>query len=154
MMRHAIARRICFDARSGNKRAQNLVWHNPGVIDLTFFRETAVHHLSFADLLKRFRPILVITSLCGISVALLGLLAGFDGVYDGALTVATLVVILALAAQIVISLRQREFGLDTIALLSMSSALFRKDLAAAVVALMYSGGQYLESIAEVAPDVR
>ncbi|CVI57659.1 Heavy metal translocating P-type ATPase [Agrobacterium salinitolerans str. Hayward 0363] len=111
--------------------------------------KTAVRHLSFADLLKRFRPILVITSLGGISVALLGLLAGFDGVYDGALTVATLVVILALAAQIVISLRQREFGLDTIALLSMSSALFfGENLAAAVVALMYSGGQYLESIAE------
>ncbi len=103
----------------------------------------------FTDLLKRFRPLLVSVSLGGIGVAFLAWLAGFHSVYDNALRGATLVIVLALAGQIVASLRRREFGLDTIALLSMSSALLvGENLAAAVVALMYSGGQYLESIAE------
>ncbi|MGV1947391.1 MULTISPECIES: heavy metal translocating P-type ATPase [unclassified Agrobacterium] len=77
------------------------------------------------------------------------MLGGFNVVYDTALIATTILVILALTGQIFVSLRRKEFGLDTIALLSMSSALiFGEHLAAAVVALMYSGGQYLESIAE------
>ncbi|MGV1822011.1 cadmium-translocating P-type ATPase [Agrobacterium tumefaciens] len=77
------------------------------------------------------------------------MLGGFNVVYDTALTATTILVILALMGQIIVSLRRKEFGLDTIALLSMSSALiFGEHLAAAVVALMYSGGQYLESVAE------
>ncbi|UXU08848.1 heavy metal translocating P-type ATPase [Agrobacterium tumefaciens] len=77
------------------------------------------------------------------------MLGGLNVVYDTALIATTILVILALTGQIFVSLRRKEFGLDTIALLSMSSALiFGEHLAAAVVALMYSGGQYLESIAE------
>nr|WP_245482013.1 heavy metal translocating P-type ATPase [Agrobacterium sp. RS6] len=104
---------------------------------------------SLADILKRLRPALVVTSLGGLAIALIGLLGGFNVVYDTALIATTILVILALTGQIFVSLRRKEFGLDTIALLSMSSALiFGEHLAAAVVALMYSGGQYLESIAE------
>ena len=104
---------------------------------------------SLADILKRLRPALVVTSLGGLAIALIGLLGGFNVVYDTALIATTILVILALTVQIFVSLRRKEFGLDTIALLSMSSALiFGEHLAAAVVALMYSGGQYLESIAE------
>ncbi len=104
---------------------------------------------SLADILKRLRPALVVTSLGGLATALVGMLGGFNVVYDTALTATTILVILALMGQIIVSLRRKEFGLDTIALLSMSSALiFGEHLAAAVVALMYSGGQYLESVAE------
>lgn len=42
-----------------------------------------------------------------------------------------------------------DFGLDIVAALSMSAALiFGEELAAAIVALMYAGGQYLETDAE------
>ena len=47
------------------------------------------------------------------------------------------------------SLGQGEVGLDIVAALSMSAALlFGETLAAAVVALMYSGGTFLESFAQ------
>jgi heavy metal translocating P-type ATPase len=47
------------------------------------------------------------------------------------------------------SLRRGEFGLDILAGLSMAAAIvFGETLAAAIVALMYSGGQLLENFAE------
>jgi cation transport ATPase len=56
---------------------------------------------------------------------------------------------LALLIDIAANLRRGEVGLDIVAALSMSAALiFGEELAAAVVALMYAGGQYLESFAE------
>jgi heavy metal translocating P-type ATPase len=59
------------------------------------------------------------------------------------------VVLAALFVQIVTTLRRGEVGLDLIAALSMSAALaFGETLAGIVVALMYSGGQFLESYAE------
>lgn len=61
----------------------------------------------------------------------------------------TLPVLLALLIDIVASLRRGEVGLDIVAALSMTAALtLGEELAAAVVALMYAGGQYLESFAE------
>lgn len=58
-------------------------------------------------------------------------------------------VLLALCVEIVRSLGQGEVGLDIVAALSMSAALFfGETLAAAVVALMYSGGTFLESFAQ------
>jgi heavy metal translocating P-type ATPase len=57
-------------------------------------------------------------------------------------------VLAALAVEIVGSLRQREVGLDIVAFLSMSGALLLAEtLAGNVVALMYAGGQFLESFA-------
>jgi heavy metal translocating P-type ATPase len=62
---------------------------------------------------------------------------------------ATLAVLLALLLEIVTSLRRGDVGLDIVAALSMAAALFLgEQLAAIVVALMYSGGQYLEAFAE------
>jgi heavy metal translocating P-type ATPase len=59
------------------------------------------------------------------------------------------VVLAALLIQIVTTLKRGEVGLDLIAALSMSAALaFGETLAGIVVALMYSGGQFLESYAE------
>ncbi len=58
-------------------------------------------------------------------------------------------VLTALVVEIVRSLRRGDVGLDIVAALSMSAALaFGETLAAAVVALMYSGGTFLEIIAE------
>ena len=63
--------------------------------------------------------------------------------------VTTAAVALALVVEIVTSLRRGEVGLDIVALLSMTAALaVGETLAAAVVALMYAGGQNLESFAE------
>lgn len=54
-----------------------------------------------------------------------------------------------LMIEIVRSLKQGEFGLDIVAALSMSAAIiFGEELAAIVVALMYSGGTLLERFAE------
>lgn len=64
--------------------------------------------------------------------------------------IGTLPVLIALLAEIVSSLRRGNVGLDMVAALSMTAALLAgEELAAVVVALMYSGGQYLESYAEV-----
>ena len=61
----------------------------------------------------------------------------------------TVPVLLALLYEILSSLRRGEVGLDIVAALSMTAALaVGENLAAIVVALMYSGGQYLEAFAE------
>ncbi len=58
-------------------------------------------------------------------------------------------VLAALLIEILRSLLRGEVGLDIVAALSMSAALlFGETLAAAVVAVMYSGGTFLESFAE------
>ncbi len=89
-------------------------------------------------------------------MALGGLLGGlalyFGGRPDLASTVWLVGVVPVLAAlllEIVRSLARGEVGLDIVAALSMSAALlFGETLAAAVVAVMYSGGTFLESFAE------
>ncbi|MDP2409045.1 MAG: heavy metal translocating P-type ATPase [Pseudolabrys sp.] len=99
--------------------------------------------------LKSVRPYLI-------GIAASGLVAGFAvklvglGAWSGAIwTAATLPVLLALLVEIVTSLRRGDLGLDIVAALSMSAALaVGEHLAAAVVALMYAGGQYLENFAE------
>ncbi|SOC86105.1 heavy metal-(Cd/Co/Hg/Pb/Zn)-translocating P-type ATPase [Ensifer adhaerens] len=64
-------------------------------------------------------------------------------------SVATLPVLIALVFQIVSSLLEGELGLDIVAVLSMTAALaFGEALAAVIVALMYTGGSFLESFAE------
>ena len=94
------------------------------------------------------------TLLLGIAVA--GLLGGLGlqlgGHDDLAQTVwfaGVVPVLAALVVEILRSLARGEVGLDIVAALSMSAALiFGETLAAAVVALMYSGGTFLESFAE------
>jgi heavy metal translocating P-type ATPase len=81
----------------------------------------------------------------GFALPLLGQAAWQDRVWAG-FTIPVLVVLLY---DIISSLRRGEIGLDIVAALSMSAALFvGEELAAVVVALMYSGGQYLEAFAE------
>ncbi len=90
------------------------------------------------------------------AIALLGLLAGLSLMALGQDARAGLVwtagvvpVLAALIVEILRSLAKGEVGLDIVAALSMTAALaFGETLAAAVVALMYSGGTFLESFAE------
>lgn len=64
-------------------------------------------------------------------------------------SVGVIPVFAALVTEIVRSLTQGRVGLDIVAALSMSAALvFGEALASAIVALMYSGGRFLESFAE------
>lgn len=61
----------------------------------------------------------------------------------------TIPVLVALLVEIVRSLARGDVGLDVVAALSMTAALlFDENLAAIVVALMYSGGTFLERFAE------
>lgn len=84
-----------------------------------------------------------------------GLLAGGAAWVAGASEMAQLIfaaatvpVLLALAFDIAVSLRRAEVGLDIVAFLSMGGALLLGEfLAGVVVALMYAGGQALESYA-------
>lgn len=88
--------------------------------------------------------------------ALAGLLAGLGLYFSGRTDVAQTVwfagvvpVLAALVMEIIRSLARGEVGLDIVAALSMSAALtFGETLAAAVVAVMYSGGTFLENFAE------
>jgi len=92
-----------------------------------------------------------------VGIALLGLVIGLWLWWRGypadlsklAWTFGTLPVLAALLGQIIASLRRGDVGLDVVAALSMSAALiFGETLAGNVVALMYAGGQLLESFAE------
>lgn len=91
-----------------------------------------------------------------IAIALLGLVAGV-GLWLASQTdlaklfwtAGVIPVLVALVVEIIRSLWRGEVGLDIVAALSMSAALlFGETLAAAVVALMYSGGTFLESFAQ------
>ncbi len=94
------------------------------------------------------------TALLLFSVA--GLLAGLALYFTGRTDAASFLwflgvvpVLVALVVEIIRSLWQGELGLDIVAALSMTAALvFGETLAAAVVAVMYSGGTFLESFAE------
>ena len=91
-----------------------------------------------------------------VAVAIVGLAVGGALFWTGsaslahaAWTTATLPVLITLLVQIVLSLRRGDVGLDIVAALSMSAAIaFGEPLAGNVVALMYAGGQLLESFAQ------
>jgi cation transport ATPase len=81
----------------------------------------------------------------GFAMPLLGLPAWQDRVWAGFTTPVLIVLLYDIAS----SLRRGQVGLDIVAALSMGAALVvGEKLAAAVVALMYSGGQFLEAFAE------
>ena len=105
--------------------------------------------MTMPSALRYVRPFLAVLVVAGLLVGFAAKLAGF-GAWSGAVWAAvTLPVLLALLAEIVISLRRGDVGLDIVAALSMTAALaVGENLAAAIVALMYAGGQYLEAFAE------
>ena len=97
----------------------------------------------------RLKVSLLVISLAGL-IAGLGLrIAGYAEAAGLVWFAGVVPVLIGLVVEIVRSLKAGEVGLDIVAALSMSAALaFDETLAAAVVALMYSGGTFLESFAE------
>ena len=97
----------------------------------------------------RFKVALLVIALAGLVSGIALSLPGLTQAADLVWTAGVLPVLAGLIIEIVRSLRKGEAGLDIVAALSMSAALvFNETLAAAVVALMYSGGTFLESFAE------
>jgi heavy metal translocating P-type ATPase len=100
-------------------------------------------------LAARLRPVLVAWPAAGLIAGLAATWAGSPASAATIWAVATVPVLAALSVEIVVSLRRGNVGLDVAAALAMLAALvFGEYLAAAVVALMYAGGQHLESFAE------
>jgi heavy metal translocating P-type ATPase len=98
---------------------------------------------------KLVRPVIVALPALGLVIGIAAALSGWGRWSGWVWTAATVPVLLVLIFEIVVSLRRGEVGLDIIAALSMLAALvFGEQLAAVIVALMYAGGQYLESFAE------
>lgn len=91
-----------------------------------------------------------------VTIALVGLISGLGVWVAGrpelagfAWSAGVIPILMALVVEIIRSLSKGDVGLDIVAALSMTAALvFDETLAAAVVALMYSGGTFLESFAE------
>ena len=97
----------------------------------------------------RVKIALLAVAAAGLVLGLVFHLAGQAGVARLLWTIATAPVLIALLVQIVRSLVRGELGLDIVAALSMTAALaFGEALAAVIVALMYTGGSFLESFAE------
>ena len=95
------------------------------------------------------RPLLLASALLGLGGGLAAFALGHEGLAEIIWIAGTVPVLAGLVWEIVTTLRRGEVGLDIVAALSMTAGLvFDEHLAAAVVALMYSGGQYLESFAE------
>jgi heavy metal translocating P-type ATPase len=95
------------------------------------------------------RPVLVAWPAAGLFVGILVHFSAWAQWAGVVWAVATIPVLILLVVEIAAGLRRGDVGLDIIAALSMLAALlFAEYLAAAVVALMYSGGQYLERFAE------
>jgi heavy metal translocating P-type ATPase len=105
--------------------------------------------MTLPAVLKYARPLLAVLVAAGLAAGLAAKLAGFGG-WSGAIWAAvTVPVLLALVTEIASSLWRGDVGLDIVAALSMTAALLvGEELAAAIVALMYAGGQYLEAYAE------
>jgi heavy metal translocating P-type ATPase len=91
---------------------------------------------------------LVSIAIAGLSAGILAVLTGRSDLANLCWILATAPVVAGLAVSIVRDLLSGRFGVDAIALVSMSVALvLGQPLAGAVVALMYSGGNVLEDIA-------
>src|SRR5665811_1763978 len=100
---------------------------------------------------------LVSIAIVGLAAGILAYVADRPGLADLCWTLATAPVVAGLAVSIVRDFLAGRFGVDAIALVSMSAALaLGQPLAGAVVALMYSGGNVLEdiAIARAAHDLR
>ena len=104
---------------------------------------------SLSQLQARAQPIIIACPAAGLLIGLAATYGGWAPWARPIWTAATLPVLAVLAAEVVVSLRRGDIGLDITAALAMVAALvFGEALAAVVVALMYAGGQHLESFAE------
>ncbi|WP_026190533.1 heavy metal translocating P-type ATPase [Methylobacterium sp. WSM2598] len=86
--------------------------------------------------------------LLGLGLGLAAQALGAPQMAAWAWAVPTLIVLAVLVAEVVTSLARGDVGLDLVALLSMGGALaLQQPLAGVIIALMYAGGQGLESFA-------
>jgi heavy metal translocating P-type ATPase len=99
--------------------------------------------------MSRFRVYLAGVPLIGLAVGLAATRLGHSDWAALIWAASTIPVLIVLLIEIATSLRAGEFGLDIVAALSMTaSIMFKQELAAVIVALMYSGGKRLEEFAE------
>ncbi len=97
----------------------------------------------------RFKTAILILAVGGLAGGLALYAAGRDDIARIVWFAGVVPALAALVVEIARSIGRGEVGLDIVAALSMSTALaFGETLAAAVVAVMYSGGTFLESFAE------
>lgn len=97
----------------------------------------------------RIKTLLLAIALTGLAVGVALWLSGLPGAADAIWFLGVVPVLAGLVVEIVRSLSRGDVGLDIVAALSMTAALaFGETLAASVVAVMYSGGTFLESYAE------
>ena len=112
-------------------------------------RSTGIPKIERHAVLSPLKLLLVLISALGLAAGFLAPYFGLNALQATIWGLAAAFVLLFLAREILTSLWRGEFGLDIVAALSMSGALyFGETLAAAVVSLMYSGGQLLENFAE------
>ncbi|MEO6381438.1 MAG: heavy metal translocating P-type ATPase, partial [Nitrobacter sp.] len=106
--------------------------------------------LSTGEIYRRYGPrLLVVIAIAGMAIGGWFWWRGNVEASQLVWAAGTIPVLLALFAQIIGSLRRGDVGLDVVAALSMTAAVvFGENLAGNVVALMYAGGQLLESFAE------
>jgi heavy metal translocating P-type ATPase len=94
------------------------------------------------------RRTLLAAAFAGLVLGLAASIGGMSNLANGIWTTGTLPVIIALLLRIVRDVLAGRMGVDAVALVSMSAALILGEgLAAAVVAVMYSGGSVLEDFA-------
>lgn len=97
----------------------------------------------------RLKTLLLAVALAGLAAGLALHVSGQPEIARSLWFAGVVPVLVALVVEILRSLARGEVGLVIVAALSMSAALiFGESLAAAVVAVMYSGGTFLESFAE------
>lgn len=97
----------------------------------------------------RLKTALLLVALSGLVLGIAFYFTGQSDLARGIWVAGVIPVLAALLVEILRSLWRGEVGLDMVAALSMSAAMaFGETLAAAVVAVMYSGGTFLESFAE------
>ena len=104
--------------------------------------------MTLDDALSRLRPWLIASPAAGLGLGLALRVLGRGDLSATAFVAGTLPVLAALIADIVVTLRRGDVGLDIVAALSMTAAMiFGETLAAVVVAAMYAGGNLLEAYA-------
>jgi heavy metal translocating P-type ATPase len=98
---------------------------------------------------QKYRPLLMAFPVVGLLLGFANWSYGTPGWTGWIWAGFSIPALVTLLIDIGINLRRGNLGLDIVAAMSITAALvFREELAAIVVALMYAGGQYLESYAE------
>src|SRR5689334_8494523 len=104
---------------------------------------------SWAAAARSARPVSVAVPVAGIVLGLVAKLSDMPAVAAWTWTIAAVPSLAVLLVEIATRLRRGDIGLDIIAAISITAALAAgESLAAAIVSLMYAGGQYLEDFAQ------